>query len=60
MDLYNVHTKILMPFVNETIKALADMADLKAKAGQGMQEEIADYDFKGYSVCVVARTYGSI
>lgn len=60
MDLYNVHTKILMPFVNETIKALADMADLKAKAGQGMQEEIADYDFKGYAVCVVARTYGSI
>ena len=60
MDLYKVHTKILMPFVNETIKALADMADLKASAGQGMQEEVADYDFKGYAVCVVARTYGSI
>lgn len=60
MDLYNVHTKILMPFVNETIKALADMADLRATAGRGIQEEIGDYDFKGYAVCVVARTYGSI
>ena len=60
MDLYNVHTKILMPFVNETVKGLADMADLKATASQGIQEEIGDYDFKGYAVCVVARTYGSI
>lgn len=60
MDLYNVHTKILMPFVNETIKGLADMADLKATAGQGMQETVDGYDFKGYAVCVVARTYGSI
>jgi len=60
MDLYNVHTKILMPFVNETIKALKDMADLQAKAGRGIQENVADYDFKGYAVCVVARTYGSI
>jgi len=60
MDLYNVHTRILMPFVDETIKALADMADLKATPGQGVQENIADYDFKGYAVCVVARTYGSI
>ncbi|MEJ2553986.1 MAG: chemotaxis protein CheX [Gammaproteobacteria bacterium] len=60
MDLYNVHTKILMPFVNETIKALADMADLTATAGRGVQEDVANYDFKGYAVCVVARTYGSI
>ena len=60
MDLYNIHTKILMPFVDETIKALADMAGLEATAGQGMQEAVGDYDFKGYAVCVIARTYGSI
>jgi CheY-specific phosphatase CheX len=60
MDLYKVHTKILMPFVDETIKALAEMANLEATAGNGIQEEVGDYDFKGYAVCVVARTYGSV
>ncbi|NIP72366.1 MAG: chemotaxis protein CheX [Gammaproteobacteria bacterium] len=60
MDLYKVHTKILMPFIDETVKALADMADLKATPGQGREENISDYDFKGYAVCVVARTYGNI
>jgi len=60
MDLFNIHTKILMPFVDETIKVLREMADLTATAGQGIQENTADYDFKGYAVCIVARTYGSI
>lgn len=60
MDLYRVHTKILMPFVKETIKALSDMADLKATVGKGIQEDVGDYDFNGYAVCVVARTFGSI
>ena len=60
MELYKVHTKILMPFVDETIKALSDMADLTATAGNGTQEDVSDYDFKGYAVCVVARTFGSI
>lgn len=60
MDLYSVHTKILMPFINETVKNLEGMARLKAKVGQGLQEEAANYSFKGYAVCIVARTYGSI
>ena len=60
MDLYRVHTKILIPFVNETIKALADMADLEAKFGNGIQENVNEYDCSGYAVCVVARTFGSI
>lgn len=60
MDLYQVHTKILMPFVDETVKALADMTDLKAVAGQGEQEEVGNYDLKDFAVCVVARTFGHI
>lgn len=60
MDLFSVHTQILMPFVNETVKALADMAGLRATPGKGVQEAVDDYDIKGYAVCVVARTYGSI
>ena len=60
MDLYSVHTKILMPFVDESVKALASMADLQGAIGKGIQENVGDYDFMGYAVCVVARTYGSI
>lgn len=60
MDLYRVHTKILMPFVDESVKALADMADLEATVGKGFQEDVVDYDFMGYAVCVVARTFGAI
>lgn len=60
VDLFNVHTKILTPFIKETIRILDDMAELKGTAGKSFQEEIANYDFKGYTVCIVARTYGSI
>ena len=60
MALNNVHAKILIPFVNETIKILDEMTELNATAGEGVQQEISDFDFKGYAVCVVARTYGSI
>lgn len=60
MHLYHIHTRILKPFVDETIKALAGMADLEATAGQGYQEEVDKFNFKGYAVCVVAKTYGAI
>ena len=42
MDLYEVHTKILLPFVDETIKASAEMANLETTAGNGSQEEVGD------------------
>ncbi len=60
MELYKVHTTILMPFVNQTLAALADMADLKATAGKGFAEDVAKFDSGGYAVCVAARTFGSI
>jgi two-component system, response regulator PdtaR len=60
MDLYQVHTKILMPFVDETIKALSDMTDLTGIAGQGEQDDVESYDLKDFAVCVVARTFGRI
>lgn len=60
MQLYQIHTKILKPFVDETIKALASMAGLEAKVGQGYQEDVDKFNFKGYAVCVVAKTYGAI
>lgn len=60
MQLYQIHTKMLRPFVDETINALDSMADLHAKAGQGYQEDVDKFNFSGYAVCVVAKTYGAI
>lgn len=60
MQLYHIHTKILTPFVTETVQALTDMAGLDARAGQGFQEAVGEFDFRGFAVCVVAKTYGAI
>jgi CheY-specific phosphatase CheX len=60
MQLYQIHTKILKPFVDETIKALSTMSDLEAKAGQGYIEDSDTFSFMGYAVCVVAKTYGAV
>lgn len=60
MQLYHIHTKILTPFVEETKQALAQMAGLAARAGQGRQEAVEDFSFAGFAVCVVAKTYGAI
>ncbi len=60
MELFTIHTKILMPFVEETLKALGTMANLKAKALDATQEEIDSFSFQGYAVCVVANVYGEI
>jgi CheY-specific phosphatase CheX len=60
MQLYRIHTKILTPFVNETINTLDAMTGLRAKAGQGFQEAPEDFYFRGFAVCVVAKTHGAI
>jgi CheY-specific phosphatase CheX len=60
MELFKVHTKILMPFVDETLKAVANMAHLKAKPLEATQEEVNSFSFQGYAVCVVANIFGEI
>jgi CheY-specific phosphatase CheX len=60
MELFKVHTKILMPFVNETINSLDKMARLKAEALEATQEAVDSFSFQGYAVCVVAYVYGEI
>lgn len=60
MELFKVHTKILMPFVDETLKALDNMAKLKAKPLDATQESVDSFSFQGYAVCVVAYVSGEI
>lgn len=56
MELNSLQHKILTPFVDETIKCLATMANLKATAGAGFPDELSKFRFKGYAV--VAETSG--
>jgi len=60
MELYHIHTKILTPFMNETVSALKSMASMEGKLGRASVEEVSNFSFKGFAVAVVAKTYGSI
>lgn len=60
MELYHIHTKILTPFMNETVTALKTMASMEGKLGTASVEEVSNFSFKGFAVAVVAKTYGSI
>lgn len=60
MELYHIHTKILTPFMNETVTALKTMASMEGKLGKASVEEVNNFSFKGFAVAVVAKTYGSI
>jgi len=56
-----VRNSILIPFVNETIMALESMADLKGTSSLLSHYHPLDvFKFKGFAVCVVAKTYGAI
>lgn len=60
MELFKLHTKILMPFVDETLSAIDMMTHLNAKPLEATQEEVNSFSFKGYAVCVVAHVFGEI
>jgi len=42
--------QILDPFVEETLAALATMADLAAQAGDPFEDSLSDFRFKGFAV----------
>lgn len=60
MELYQIHTKILTPFMNETVSALQAMAGVEGKIGKSTLESPQKFSFQGFAVAVVAKTYGSI
>jgi len=60
MELYQIHTKILTPFMNETVSALKTMASVEGKVGKSKLESVENFAFRGFAVAVVAKTTGSI
>ena len=60
MELYQIHTKILTPFMNETVSALKTMAGVEGRVGKSKLENVDNFAFRGFAVAVVAKTYGSI
>ncbi len=60
MELYQIHTKILTPFMNETVSALKTMAGVEGRLGKATVEDVDNFSFRGFAVAVVAKTYGSI
>ena len=60
MELYEIHTKILTPFIDETLATLDAMCDLKGIPGSALMEDLDEYQFKAFAVCIVAKTSGAI
>ncbi|HBC56832.1 MAG TPA: hypothetical protein DCZ03_06680 [Gammaproteobacteria bacterium] len=58
MSLNETQSKILKPFIEETIHTLKDMAGLDATSGDGFQDSVEQFRFKGYAVA--ANTSGNL
>lgn len=58
MGLSETQQRILKPFVDETIKTLRVMAGLSAYAGEGFEDDVENFRFKGYAIA--AETFGVI
>lgn len=58
MELSTIQSRILGPFVEETITCLKTMAGLESRAGDGFPDELSKFRFKGYAVA--AETFGLI
>lgn len=58
MELSEIQSNILAPFVDETIQTLHTMAGFKATAGAGFLDDPLKFKFKGFAV--VAVTTGAI
>ncbi len=53
----NIRNTILLPFVDETMKALESMADLKGESDLLTYRDPLDvFNFKDFAVCIVAKS----
>lgn len=50
MDLNQLQERILKPFADETVTALKTLAHLDAKSGDGFEDDVASFRFKGYAI----------
>jgi CheY-like chemotaxis protein len=54
----HIKMNMLKPFIDETVKSLEEMADLKAHAGEAFIDSVENFRFKGYAIA--AKTYGKL
>lgn len=50
MELNEVQSTILSPFVDVTIQAMNDMVNMDARVGEGFEDDVEEFRFKGYAV----------
>jgi CheY-like chemotaxis protein/CheY-specific phosphatase CheX len=54
----DIHSRMLIPFINETVITLKEMASFDAHAGDTFKDKVEDFRFKGYAIA--ARIHGHI
>jgi CheY-specific phosphatase CheX len=50
MGLNEVQERILVSFATETVRSLKELTQLDATVGQGFQDDVASFRFKGYAI----------
>jgi len=50
MNLNELQGRILAPFAAETIRSLKQLAQLEAQAGEGFEDDVSKFRFKGYAI----------
>lgn len=50
MNLNELQGRILAPFAAETIRSLKQLAQMDAQAGDGFEDEVEKFRFKGYAI----------
>lgn len=58
MSLNTIQSKILQPFIKETLANLKAMAGFSGHTDDGFTDQVEQFRFKGYAIC--AETHGSI
>ncbi len=58
MSLSYVQSKVLQPFIDETLRNLKVMAGMGGRVDDGFNDDVSKFRFKGYAIC--AETQGSI
>lgn len=58
MSLNAIQTKILQPFIDETLANLKAMAGMQGHTDDGFTDQVDQFRFKGYAIC--AETHGCI
>ena len=53
MNLNELQDRILGPFASETVTTLKELAHLDATVGDGFEDDVASFRFKGYAIATI-------